>query len=82
MTSKDVSSSLQLLKQRSYLTMSSTSAATTNQQANLDITEGAKSDEDAKGPAATSVATTNQQANLDLMEAAKLDGEAKAITTT
>ncbi|CAK9230866.1 unnamed protein product [Sphagnum troendelagicum] len=62
--------------------MPSTSAATTKQQANLDITEAAKSDDDAKAAAATSVATTNQQANLDLMEAAKSDGEAKAITAT
>jgi hypothetical protein len=83
-TSKDVSSSLQLslLKQRSYLNVASTSAATTKQQANLDITEAAKSDDDAKAAAATSVATTNQQASLDLMEAAKSDGEAKAITAT
>jgi ankyrin repeat protein len=62
--------------------MASTSAATTKQQANLDITEAAKSDDDAKAAAATSVATTNQEANLDLMEAAKSDGEAKAITAT
>jgi hypothetical protein len=62
--------------------MSSTSAATTKQEANLDITKAAKSDDDPKAPAATSVATTNQQANLDLIEAAKSDGEAKAITTT
>jgi len=80
--SKDVSSSLQLslLKQRSYLNTASTSAATTTQQANLDITEAAKSDDDAKAAAATSVATTKQEANLDLMEATKSDGEAKAIT--
>ncbi len=83
MTSK-VSSSLQLslLKQRSYLNMASTSAATTKQQANLDIAEAAKSDDDAKAAAATSVATTNQEANLDLMEAAKSDGEAKPIAAT
>jgi ankyrin repeat protein len=62
--------------------MSSTSAATTKQQASLDITEAARSDDDAKAAAATSVARTNQQANLDLIEAAKSDGEAKAITTT
>ncbi len=84
MTSKDVSSSrqLSLLKQRSYLNMASTSAATTKQQVNLDITEAAKSDDDPKAAAATSVATTNQEANLDLMEAAKSDGEAKSITAT
>ncbi len=84
MTSKDVSSSLQLslLKQRSYLNTASTSAATTKQQANLDITDATKSDDDAKAAAATSVATTNQEANLDLIEAAKSDGEAKAITAT
>jgi len=83
-TSKDVSSSLQLslLKQRSYLNTASTSAATTKQQANLDITDAAKSDDDAKAAAATSVATTNQEANLDLIEAAKSDGQAKAITAT
>ncbi len=62
--------------------MASTSAATTKQQANLDIMETAKSDDDAKAAAATSVATTNQEANLDPMEAAKSDGEAKAITAT
>jgi len=62
--------------------MASISAATTKQQANLDITEAAKSDDDAKAAGATSVATTNQEANLDLMKAAKSDGEAKAITAT
>jgi serine/threonine-protein phosphatase 6 regulatory ankyrin repeat subunit B len=62
--------------------MASTSAATTKQQANLDIAEAAKSDDDAKAAAATSVATTNQEANLDLMEAAKSDGEAKPIAAT
>ncbi|CAK9275451.1 unnamed protein product [Sphagnum jensenii] len=59
--------------------MSSTSAATTKQQANLDITEAAKSDDDAKAAAATSVATTNEQADSDLREAAKSDDEAKAV---
>jgi ankyrin repeat protein len=59
--------------------MASTSAATTEQQANSVITEAAKSDDDAKTPAATSVGTTNQRANLDLMEAATADDEAKAV---
>ncbi len=48
----------------------------------MDITEAAKSDDDAKAAAATSVATTNQEANLDLMEPAKSDGEAKAVSAT
>jgi ankyrin repeat protein len=59
--------------------MASTSAATTEQQSNLHVTDAAKSDDDAKTPAATSVATTNQRANLDVMEAAKSDDEAKAV---
>jgi ankyrin repeat protein len=60
--------------------MASTSAATTEQQANLDITEEAKSDDDAKGPAATSIATTNHEENLHIVQVERSDDDAKAAT--
>jgi hypothetical protein len=50
-----------------------------NNQANLEIMEAAKSDGEAKAIPTTSVATTNEQANLDLLEAAESDDEAKAV---
>ncbi|CAK9878935.1 unnamed protein product [Sphagnum jensenii] len=62
--------------------MSSTSAATTKQQANLDITEAAKSDDDAKVMAATSVLTTKHHLIFELVEATKSDEEPKAAAAT
>jgi ankyrin repeat protein len=63
--------------------MASTSAATTTkQQANTDLMDATKSDDEAQFIAATSVLTTKQQPTLDLVEATKSDEEAKAAAAT
>jgi hypothetical protein len=66
-----------------YLTMTSTSAATTTkQQANTDLMEATKSDDEAQVIAETSGVTTKQQPILDLVDATKSDEEAKAAAAT
>ncbi|KAH8960382.1 hypothetical protein BDL97_06G129300 [Sphagnum fallax] len=63
--------------------MASTSAATTTkQQANTDLMDATKSDDEAQFIAPTSVLSTKQQPILDLVEATKSDEEAKAATAT
>jgi ankyrin repeat protein len=63
--------------------MASTSAATTTKQdANTDLMEATKSDDEAQVIAATSVVATRQQPILDLVEATKSDEEAKAAAAT
>ncbi len=63
--------------------MASTSAATTTkQQANTDLMEPTKSDDEAQVIAATSVVTTKQQPIFHLVEATKSDEEAKAAAAT